>query len=114
MLQDGVRFRVPVRSLLLLGSMILLPAWARADDFSFSGDSTCTDPPIFSDIFTLPATNGSGGLCRAFGNHTGAPITSLKFTTPYAGTDHVDRMFCDPGRFLTCDYRVDGNLVTSV
>lgn len=114
MLKNGFRLRVPVHGLLMLGSLVLLPALARADDFSWGGDSSCTDPPIFSDIFTLPATNATGGLCRAFGNHTGAPLTSLIFTTPYAGTDHVDSMFCDPGPFLSCDYRVDGTLVSSV
>ena len=106
MLKNGVSLRVPVRGLLLIGSLLLLPAWARADDFSFSGDSSCSDPAIFSDIFTLPPINSSGGLCRAFGNHTTSPFTSLKFTAQYPSTN--PDFFCSPGPFLSCDFVVDG------
>src|SRR5580704_11949717 len=115
MLKTGVRFGVAVRSLLLLGSLILLPAWARADDFGFAGDSSCTDPPITSDIFTLPAINASGGLCRAFGNHTGHTINSLTFTTAYP-TRNPD-FYCATGGldpfFLNCDFNVDGTIYHS-
>ena len=113
MLKSGVRFRVPVRSLLLLGSLILLPAWARADDFGWSGDSSCSDPAITSDIFTLPQTNASGGLCRAFGNHSNTNFYSLMFSTSYALTDQRDAFVCDPGPFTNCDYRLDGVIVTT-
>jgi hypothetical protein len=46
-------------------------------------------------------------MCLAFGNHTGAPITSLKFTTtiPDANTDP---MRCSTGPYFEfCDYVVD-------
>src|ERR1700676_5127274 len=108
MLKTGVGFRVPVRSLLLLGSLILLPAWARADDMSFAGDGSCSDPPIFSDAFVLPPINSSGGLCRAFGNHTGHNITTLKLTTSYPSVN--PDFFCSPGPFLSCDFNVDGTV----
>jgi len=109
MLKTGVKFRVPVRSLLLLGSLILLPAWARADDFSWQGDSSCSDPIVSNDAFVLPQTNATGGLCRAFGNHTGGNITSVKFTTPYQSTN--PDFFCSAAPyFLGCDFNVDGTI----
>jgi hypothetical protein len=113
MLKIGVGFRVPAHSLLLLGSLILLPGLARADDFSFSGDSSCSDPPIFSDIFTLPPVNATGGLCRAFGNHTGSSFNSLTFTTAFP-TVNPD-FFCSGDQFFTnCDFKVDGTIYRSV
>lgn len=108
MLKTGLGSNVPVRSLLLFAVAILAPALARADDMSFAGDSSCSDPPIFSDIFTLPPINASGGLCRAFGNHTSSPFTSLKFTTQYPTTN--PDFFCSPGPFLSCDFNVDGTI----
>jgi hypothetical protein len=108
MLKTGVRSNVPIRSLLLFATVILAPALARADDFSWGGDSGCTDPPIFSDIFTLPPINASGGLCRAFGNHSGHNFTSLKFTTQYPSTN--PDFFCSPGPFMSCDFNVDGTI----
>jgi len=87
--------------------LLLLPAWARADDFSLAGDSSCSDPPIFTEIFTLPAANSSGGMCLAFGNHSGAPFTSLKFTTQIPDPNTHD-MLCSGGQFFAnCDYIVD-------
>jgi hypothetical protein len=112
MLKTGVRFSVPVRNLLLFGSFILLPAWARAADMSFAGDSSCTDPPIFSDVFSLPPINATGGLCRAFGNHTGHNINSLTFTTTFP-TRNLD-FFCSGDSFFTnCDFNVDGRIYHS-
>lgn len=96
-----------LRGLLFLAILLFLPAWAKADDFGWSGDDSCSDPAIFSDIFTLPATNSHGGMCLAFGNHTGAPITSLKFTTtiPDANTDP---MLCSAAPYFeNCDYVLD-------
>jgi hypothetical protein len=86
--------------------LILLPAWARADDISWAGGSDCSDPPIFSDAFVLPPINASGGLCRAFGNHTGHNITTVKFETTYPSVN--PDFFCSPGPFLSCDFNVDG------
>lgn len=109
MFKPGVKFCVPVRSLFLLGSLILAPAWARADDMSWSGDNSCSDPLIFNDAFVLPPINASGGLCRAFGNHTGSNFTSLKFTTAYPGTN--PDFFCSAAPyFLSCDFNVDGTI----
>jgi hypothetical protein len=113
MLKIGLGSRVPVRSLLLFAVAILAPALARADDFGWAGDSSCSDPPIFSDIFSLPATNASGGLCRAFGNHTGHNLTSLSFTAPYQTTN--PDFFCATGTstvayFQNCDFNVDGTI----
>jgi hypothetical protein len=112
MLKTGVGFSVPVRGLLLLGSLILLPAWAQASDASFAGDSSCTDPPIFSDIFSLPPVNATGGLCRAFGNHTGHNLNSLSFTTSYPVRN--PDFFCAGDSFFTnCDFNVDGMIFHS-
>jgi hypothetical protein len=109
MFKTGVRSNVPIRSLLLLAAVILAPALARADDFSWAGDSSCSDPPIFSDIFSLPATNSSGGLCRAFGNHTGHTINSLTFTTTYQSSN--PDFFCSAAPYFTnCDFNVDGTI----
>ena len=99
------------RNLLLLGSLILLPAMARADDFGWAGDSSCSDPPIFNDAFVLPAINATGGLCRAFGNHTGHSITSVKFEAAYPSVN--PDFFCSPGPFLSCDFNVDGTIFHS-
>src|SRR5437660_731417 len=95
MLKRGVRLRVPVRSLLLLGSLLLLPAWARADDFSFADAGTCTDPPFsftFSSNSPTTGTNPTpgGGLCLAFGNHSGTTFTSLTFTAALPDVDLND------------------------
>jgi hypothetical protein len=107
MVKFGVTSRLLLRSLPLLAVVVLAPALARADDFGWGGDSGCSDPPIFSDIFNLPPTNSTGGLCRAFGNYTGAPITSVKFTTTIPDAN-ADPMLCSPGPFfLSCDYVVD-------
>jgi hypothetical protein len=107
MFKTGLSLAAPLRSLLLLGSLILLPALARADDFSWEGGSGCSDPPIFSEIFTLPATNASGGMCKGFGNHSGVPFTSLKFTTRIPDANS-DLMLCSGGSFFTtCDFVLD-------
>jgi hypothetical protein len=103
----SVRSSVPLRSLLLVAFSIALPALGRADDMSWGGDSSCSDPPIFSDIFTLPATNATGGMCRAFGNYTGAPITSVKFTTTIPDAN-ADPMICSAAPYFeSCDFVVD-------
>ncbi len=107
MLKNGFRLRVPVHSLLLLGSLILLPAWARADDFGFDGDSSCSDPSVNSEVFTLPPANSMGGLCLAFGNHSGVTFSSLAFTTTIPDAN-PDPMLCSPGPFFTnCAYVVN-------
>ena len=110
MLNIGVGFRVPAHSLLLLGSLILLPAWARADDFSFSGDSTgCSDPPPITMQQFSVTPNMSGGLCLAFGNHSGVTFGSLKFTAPFPNANVDDALQCSPGPFFaSCDFVVDG------
>jgi hypothetical protein len=109
MLKNGVGLSVPVRGLLLLGSLILLPAWARADDFSFSGDATgCSDPPVITQQFNV-TPNPSGGLCLAFGNHSGTTFKSLKFTTAFPNANPNDALMCSPQPFfLNCDFNVDG------
>jgi hypothetical protein len=114
MLKTGVKFGVPVRGLLLLGSLVLLPAWARAADMSFDGGSGCSDPPIFSQQFFLPPANATGGLCRAFGNHSGTNFDSLKFTTAFPNANPRDTFLCsaDPF-FLSCDFIVDGTIFHS-
>ena len=128
MLKNGVRLRVPVRSLLLIGGLFLLPAWARADDFSFADAGTCTDP-AFTGTFTSnsPAAatgttpaNPGGGLCLEFGNHSGHTLTSLTFTAALPDIDVRDTTnsvahLCSGGPFfLTCDYVLDrpDNLIT--
>jgi len=103
---------VSLRGLLLFAIVIILPALARADDMSFDGGSGCSDPPIFSGIFSLPATNpagsAAGGLCRAFENHSGGTFHSLSFTAPFANNPS-DPFLCSPGQFFTnCDFIVDG------
>ena len=114
MLKTGVGFSVSVRSLLLLGSLILLPAWARADNMSFDGGSGCSDPPITSQQFFLPPANATGGMCRAFGNHSGTTFTSLKFTTAFPNANPNDALVCSPAPFfLNCDFNVDGRPVPS-
>jgi hypothetical protein len=109
----NVRSSVPLRSLLLFAVSMALPALGRADDFGWGGDSSCEDPAIFSDIFTLPATNATGGMCRAFGNYTGAPITSVNFTTTIPDANS-DPMICSAGPYFEfCDFvlnPVDGTL----
>jgi hypothetical protein len=107
MLQPRITSTMSLRSLPLLAILVLAPALARADDMGFSGGSGCDDPPIFSDIFELPPTNATGGMCRAFGNFTGGPITSLKFTTTIPDPN-ADPMTCSPAPFFaTCDFVVD-------
>jgi hypothetical protein len=109
MLKTGLGSNVPLRSLLLFAVAILAPAMARADDFTWAGDSGCSDPPIFSDIFTLPATNSHGGLCRAFGNHTGHSLNSLTFTAAYPSVN--PDFFCSAAPYFTdCDFNVDGTI----
>jgi hypothetical protein len=126
MLKIGVGFSVPVHRLLLLGSLVLLPALARADDFSFADAGTCTDP-LFTGTFTsnspvaatttTPAKPG-GGLCLAFGNHSGSTFTSLIFTAALPDFDRTnpdssafDTCFGGPF-FATCDYVLDRRLGT--
>jgi hypothetical protein len=107
MLKSRVSSIGSLRNLALLAILILSPALARADDLGWGGDSGCTDPPIFSDIFTLPATNATGGMCQAFGNYTGAPITSVKFTTTIPDAN-ADPMICSAAPYFeSCDFVVD-------
>jgi hypothetical protein len=111
MLKFAVGPSAPVRGLLLsFGILLLLPAWAQASDFSFDGGSGCGDPPIFSTIFTLPAANSTGGMCKGFGNHnsSGVNFNSLDFTAPFP-IPTSDPFLCSPGPFfLNCDFNVDG------
>jgi hypothetical protein len=112
MLQPLVSGTVSLRSLPLLAILVLAPALAQADDFSFDGGGGCDDPPpITSDIFTLPPTNATGGMCLAFGNHSGSTFTSLKFTTPIPDADLANPsnpQLCSGGPFFTtCDFVED-------
>jgi hypothetical protein len=111
MFKLDVGFNVPTRTLLLLGSLILLPAWARADDFGFAGDSSCTDPPITTEIFYF-STNVHGGACQGFTNHTTMHFDSLTLTAAFPDRNPTspapDTFFCSPGPFLSCDFVVDG------
>src|SRR5262249_27102674 len=103
MLQFSVGSTVPVRGLLLFAILIMAPAWAQASDFSFDGGSGCGDPPIFSTIFTLPATNSSGGMCKGFSNQTGVNFDSLRFTTSIPNANPSDPFNCSPEPFfLSC------------
>jgi hypothetical protein len=111
MVKARVRSTVLVRSVLLVGSLVLLPAWARADDFSFSGDSGgCSDPPITSEVFSF-SVNTHGGLCLGFGNHSHTTFSSLNFTTafPTGSSALTDPLLCDGGVFFdNCGFSVDG------
>ncbi len=85
----------------------MLPTLVRAEDMSFGDSGACSDPSITSDVFTLPPTNSTGGLCLAFGNHSGGGFSSISLTTtiPDANTDP---MLCSGGPFFTtCDFVVD-------
>jgi hypothetical protein len=117
--QFDVRSVLSVRGMLFFVALVALPAGARASDMSFDGGSGCSDPPITSDIFTLPATSSAiagspgtgGGLCRAFGNHTTMNFNSLKFTAAFPTTIN-DPFLCSPGPFfLNCDFVIDGTTV---
>jgi len=104
MIKNGFRLRVPVHCLLLLGSLILLPAWARADDFSIGDSGNCSDPSIGPSLQFSFSANTHGGLCLAFGNHSGVPIHSLTFTTSIPDANS-DLNVCSGGIFFTnCDY----------
>jgi hypothetical protein len=101
----------PSRSLLLLLALLILaPAWAPAADMSFAGGSGCGDPPIFGEIFSLPPTNATGGMCKGFGNHSGANFDSLMFTTSLTNANPSDPFLCSPQPFfLDCGFSVDGS-----
>jgi hypothetical protein len=112
MFQPRISSTVTLRSLPLLAILVLAPALARGDDFSFGDSGGCSDPPITSQIFTLPPTNGNGGMCLDFGNHSGTPFTSLKFTTSIPDADianpSTNPRLCSGGPFFTtCDFVVD-------
>jgi hypothetical protein len=113
MLKFGECSKVLLQGSLLLGIVMLAPALGRADDFSWGGDSGCSDPPITTDVFTnLFSANSSGGLCLAFGNHSGGTFHSLEFTTTYPDANTSDALVCTPGPwFATCDFKVDGSSV---
>src|SRR5712692_10239860 len=105
MFQCRVSSTVAVRSLLLFAICVLLPTWAQASDVSFDGGSGCDDPPIFSQVFMFTA-NTNGGLCRAFGNHSGMNFDSLRFVTTIPTVSST--FLCSPGPFFTdCAFSVD-------
>src|SRR5262249_1602731 len=101
----------PLRSLLLLLVLLIFsPAWARAEDFSFDGGTGCSDPPIFDQIFVLPPTNATGGMCKGFGNHSGVNFDKLSFTTSFPNANPTDPFLCSPEPFFTdCGFSVDGS-----
>src|SRR6266852_3170781 len=88
-----------VRSILLFAILILLPAWAQAEDFSFEGGSGCSDPPIFSQVFTFTA-NSNGGFCTGFGNHSGVNFDSLRFVTTIPNANPTAPFICSPQPFF--------------
>src|SRR5882762_1912502 len=100
-----VRSTVPVRSLLWFAILILAPAWAQAADMSFDGGSGCSDPPIFSQQFTLSA-NSHGGFCTGFGNHSGMNFDSLTFVTTIPNVSPTFNCSPEPF-FLFCDFIQD-------
>src|SRR5215510_12964567 len=108
MLQLGARQAACVRNVLFLFAVLIVaPKWAQGSDMSFDGGSGCGDPPIFSEVFNLPAVNASGGMCKAFGNGTGVNITSFKFTAPLPNASPTDPFLCSPAPFfLSCDFLV--------
>src|SRR5260370_30442298 len=92
----------------LFAILVALPCGARAADMSLAGGSGCSDPAITSDRFTLPATNGGGGLCRAFGNHSPTDFTSLRIVTSFP-TNTSDPFLCSGASYFTsCDFILDG------
>src|SRR5262249_49623681 len=105
MFQSRVSSTVAFRSLLLFAICILLPAWAQASDFGLEGGSGCSDPPIFSQIFTF-TVNSHGGFCTGFGNHSGVNFDSLRFVTTLPSGSPMFHCFSEPF-FANCGFTFD-------